>query len=134
MMRLLLLVPAALLAASGCSPARGFCAAQAECDAFEAQFPFGFDRVGEDNDSENVCVAEQEGTLRTLRANEEDVCRAQADALERYMACVANVYFEDEKDACDGLVFSNDNPCDDELDDLFDAINDAEDDCSPNER
>lgn len=134
MKRLLLLsLSVAALAVAGCSPARGYCAAQAECDSEQARF-VGVDRVGEDNDSEDVCVAEQEGTLRALRANEEDVCHEQADALETYMACVAQTFAEDEKDACDALVFGNSNPCEDELRDLIDATSDSGDDCSANER
>jgi hypothetical protein len=133
MKRLLLLFLLSTLV--GCiNPARGFCEAAAECDDLEARFPFGLDVVGEDNDSVDVCTVEQTGNLRALRANEERVCFELADAQERYMACVAEVYYRDPRDACDGLVRFNNNPCDDELDDFFDALRDADDDCSPNER
>jgi hypothetical protein len=117
--------------AVACSPIRGYCEAAAECDDFEARL---LDPVGEDNDSADVCVAQNEGVLRALRANEEDVCREQADIWEAYMACVAETFGKDEKDACDGFVFSADNPCDDELDDFFKIVREAGDDCSPLER
>lgn len=129
----------ALGAALGCtSPSRGYCAAAAECDEREAVL----DPVGEDNDSLEVCVANQDGFLRTLRANEEQRCQDAANAWEAYMACVAQVYAEDEGDACDGfrggvlnglLGNSSDNPCEDELTDFGEIAQDLGDDCSPNE-
>lgn len=125
---------AAVASASACSPVRGYCEAAAECDDREAGLPFGRDFVGESNDSVNVCVANEEGFIRTLRANEEDGCQQEADARLAYFACVADTYRADPGDACDGLVFDQDrNPCFSELDDFFDASSDNGDDCSPNE-
>lgn len=124
----------ALGAALGCtSPSRGYCAAAAECDDGEGPFAVSIlDPVGEDNDSLEVCVANQDGFLRTLRANEEERCQDAASAWETYMACVAQVYAEDEDDACDGFRVQ-DNPCEDELTDFGEIFQDLGDDCSPNE-
>jgi hypothetical protein len=128
------LVPlAAIAVTAACSPVGGYCEAAAECDDREAQF-LGLDPVGESNDSVNVCVAQSEGVIRTLRANEEEGCQEEADALLAYYACVADTFRADPRDACDGLVFDPDrNPCFDELDDFFDSAGDNGDDCSPNE-
>jgi hypothetical protein len=133
-MSLLALAAVALAGASGCNPVRGYCEAAAECDDREAGLPFGRDFVGESNDSANVCVADEEGAIRALRANEEEGCQEEADARLAYFACVADVYARDPGDACDGLVFNDDrNPCFAEMDDFFDALVDNGDDCSPNE-
>jgi hypothetical protein len=104
---------------TGClfSPSRGFCQAAGECDDDNASvFLGGFDIVGPSDDSIEVCVAQQDGFLRQLRANEEKACHEAADA-------------------CDGLRSPafNSNPCDDELDDFQDALRDADGDCSANE-
>lgn len=116
---------------AGCSPVGGYCAAAAECDDFEAIL---LDEVGESNDSDEVCVANNEGLLRTLRANEEDGCFEEAAATERWFACVADTYGRDEGDACDGFTFNDDrNPCFDELDDMLDLRADNGDNCSPGE-
>jgi hypothetical protein len=126
-----LLPMAALAVTAACSPVRGFCEAAAECDDREAGL---LDFVGESNDSVNVCIANEEGTLRVLRANEEEGCQEEADARLAYFACVADAYRADPGDACDGFVLSDDrNPCFSELDDFFDAAADNGDDCSPNE-
>lgn len=124
----------ALAIAPACSPVRGYCEASAECDDREAGPPFGRDFVGESNDSVGVCIADEEGTIRVLRANEEDGCQEEADARLAYFACVADTYGGDPGDACDALVFNADrNPCFNELDDFFDAAVDNGNDCSPNE-
>lgn len=124
---------ATLVATAACSPVAGYCEAAAECDDREALF-LGLDPVGESNDSVNVCIAQSEGTLRTLRANEEEGCQEEADALLAYYACVADTYRADPGDACDGLVFDEDrNPCFSELDDFFDAAGDNGDDCRADE-
>lgn len=132
-----LLPLAAIAVTAACSPVGGFCEAAGECDDRDAQiFPLGVDFVGESNDSINVCVAESEGRIRTLRANEEDGCQEEADAQLAYYACVADTYRADPGDACDALVNDPDrNPCAGELDDYFDALSDniASGDCSQNE-
>jgi hypothetical protein len=115
----------------GCSAVAGYCAAAAECDDLEA---FLFDPVGESNDSDAVCVADNEGALRALRANEEDGCFEEAAATEKYFACVADAFARDEGDACDGFLFDDDrNPCFAELDDILDLRDDNGDDCSAGE-
>lgn len=136
--RSLVLFVFAALGAAGCTPARTYCEAQAECDDLQARPPLGLDLVGADNDSVDVCVANVDGTLATLRANEEAICQEAAQAYEIYMACVARVFTDEPGDACDALSLplpfgGRSNPCDDELDDYFDALGDAGDDCSPNE-
>jgi hypothetical protein len=129
---LLALVPLAVVAVTAaCSPIRTYCEAAAECDDLEARL---LDPVGESNDSVNVCVADQEGAVRVLRANEEEGCQEQADALLAYYACVADAYVQDPGDACDGFIFSSDrNPCFSELDDVLDAAGDNGDDCRADE-
>jgi hypothetical protein len=115
------------------SPARGFCAAAAECDEDSVSIPFGFDAVGESDDSIEVCVQDNEGFVRALRANEEPECLDAANAWDRYMACVSQQFAEGED--CDP--FRNpalgENPCDAELDDFADALNEANGDCSSGE-
>ena len=114
-----------------CSPVRGFCSAAAECDDLEAGF---FDFVGESNDSDEVCVAQNEGLLRALRANEEEDCFEEARLQEEWMACVADTFANDPDDACDGFVVDQDrNPCFGELDDLDDQRADNDNDCNANE-
>lgn len=120
-----------LAVASACSPVRGYCEAAAECDDFEA---FLLDPVGESNDSDEVCVAQTEGLLRALRANEEEGCFEEARLREQYFACVADTYYRDRGDACDGFILDQDrNPCFGELDDLIDQSQDNGDDCSSGE-
>jgi hypothetical protein len=135
MKKLILLFVSPVLAAqvAGCSPVNGYCAAAGECDSNGNLLVF--DPVGDDDDSVNVCIAQTEGQLRALRANEEEECHKLADALEVYYACVARVFAEDADDACDGFeLLNNDNPCDDELDDVNDAQNDVDgDECSSGE-
>ena len=117
--------------AAGCSPVRGYCAAAAECNDFEAIL---LDFVGESNDSDDVCVADNEGLLRALRANEEDGCLDEAVATEQYFACVADVFARDEGDACDGFTFDDQrNPCFAKLDDVIDLRSDNDDTCSAGE-
>lgn len=128
----------ALMALVGCSNARGFCAAAGECDEEIAALG-GFDSVGSSDDSIEVCVAQQDGYLRHLRANEEQECAEAAMAWDAYMACVATVYANEGVDeACDALsnpLVVDAHPCDGELDDYFDALRDADngEDCSASE-
>jgi hypothetical protein len=132
---------AAALGLGGCSNARGFCAAAGECDRETASvFLGGNDTVGSSNDSVDVCVAQEEGYLRALRANEEKACSQAADAWDAYMACVAQAYADDGADgACDALsnpVLIDNHPCDGELNDYGDALRDANNggDCSATEK
>lgn len=130
----LITLAASALAASltvGCSPVRGYCAAAAECDDFEAIL---LDEVGESNDSDEVCVVNNEGLLRALRANEEEACFEEAAATEAYFACVADTFARDENDACDGFTFDNNrNPCSDERDDMLELRSDNGNKCSAGE-
>lgn len=131
---------AALLTVAGCSNARGFCAAAGECDDDVASlFLGGNDSVGSSDDSIEVCVAQQDGWLRALRANEEPECAEAAVAWDAYMACVGGVFAQEGVDeACDALanpLVVNNHPCDGELDDYYDAMRDADngEDCSQSE-
>jgi hypothetical protein len=131
------LLAASLLAGTvACSPVPGYCAAAAECDDAEASFLLGgFDIVGEDNDSENVCVADVEGGLNVLRANEEEVCARHADAAEVYFACVSREYAADREKACELLIVDESNPCEDEARELLDVQREEDDDeCTEDER
>ena len=130
----------ALLTLTGCSNARGFCTAAGECDNEIAGFFFGGnDSVGSSDDTIEVCVAQQDGYLRALRANEEPECSEAAAAWDAYMACVATVFANEGVDeACDALanpLAVDNHPCDGELDDYQDAMRDADDgrDCSQSE-
>lgn len=130
----------ALVALSGCSNARGFCAAAGECDDEVASlFLGGNDSVGSSDDSIEVCVAQQDGYLRALRANEEPACSEAAVAWDAYMACVTRVFADEGVDeACDALanpLVVDNHPCDGELDDYQDALRDADNggDCSASE-
>lgn len=130
----------ALAALAGCSNARGFCAAAGECDDEVASlFLGGNDSVGSSDDSIEVCVAQQDGYLRSLRANEEPECSEAAAAWDAYMACVATVFANEGTDeACEALanpLVVDNHPCDGELDDYQDAMRDADGggDCSAGE-
>lgn len=129
---------AALVALAGCSNAGGFCAAAGECDD-ELVALQGLDRVGSSDDSIEVCVADQVGYLRALRANEEPECAEMAAAWDAYMGCVATVFAQEGVDeACDALsspLLVDNHPCDSELDDYYDAQRDADNgqDCSSSE-
>jgi hypothetical protein len=114
--------------ASACSPARGYCEAHADC---EREF-IGIvipDAAGDADDSVGVCVVEQEGRVRALRANEEKECQEAADKLEIYMACIG-AEFSNNPDGCEVI----EDDCDDELDDLNDALREIDgNECSSNE-
>ena len=133
MKRALLIFPWLFAAVGACDPVPTYCNAMADCDNFEAQFPLGLDQVGQDNDSVNVCVADNQGLLRQLRANEEKICAQQADHYQIYMACAADAYSKDPSDDCNVLEFGNNNPCHDELSDFLNDLQDAGDNCSPSE-
>ena len=114
----------------GCSPARGFCEAHADC---EREFLFGIiipDQSGNEPDSVDVCVANNEGALRSLRANEEPVCHKVADSYEIYMACIGNAFAKDN-DGCNVL----EDDCEDEFDDYADDLKDIDNnECSSREK
>jgi hypothetical protein len=104
--RLWILAVVALAAGVGCTaPARGFCEAAAACD--EDQTPH--DRVGESDDSTDVCTADAEGALAVLRANDEPACRDLADAYEAWFWCVHEKNLEGAP--CAGLRAGDDNEC-----------------------
>ncbi len=125
----LLAVLGALALLTSCtSPARGFCEASADCERefLGVTIP---DSAGDADDSVAVCTVQQEGQLRALRANEEDECQEAANAFEIYMACITTE-FQKDGDGCD--VFEDE--CEDELDDLNDALRDIDgNECSSSE-
>lgn len=118
------------LAIAGCSPVPGYCQAQGDCNKLEARL---FDFVGESDDSVNVCEADNEGLVRTLRANKERECQDEADAFEAYMACASDAYAKDNKDPCAPFIPDDNNPCSKELDDFTHASQNAGDVCDPNQ-
>jgi hypothetical protein len=127
----LLTAPVALALASltGCAAATtSYCEAQADCerDFLGVVVP---DRAGSADDSVAVCAANQNTTIASLRANEEEDCHAVADATEVYMACIAQA-FADNDDGCAVLQ----DECASELDDIDDALGNIDgDECSENE-
>jgi len=118
---------------AGCSATGTYCQAQADCDDFGAAFPLGLDVVGESDDSISVCVADTDGLISELRANEESQCQDVADKLQIYIACAADTYSKNQDDACEPFKLGNDQPCHDELRDFTEAQQDAGDRCSPDE-
>jgi hypothetical protein len=119
----------ALAGLMGCSPATtGYCQAHADC---EREF-LGIvlpDEAGGADDSVAVCTANKNAFLASLRANEEAVCQSAADATEVYMGCIAQA-FAGNDDGCEVI----DEECDDELDDMNDALNKIDPgECSENE-
>jgi hypothetical protein len=120
----------AAAALSGCSVTNGFCAAAADCSKFEVQFPLGLDEVGDDDDSQDVCVAQEQGFLDELRANQETACHELADSWEKFMACAADAYGQDTGDACRVMSRGSDNPCHGELNNFFEDAQNIGDKCS----
>lgn len=96
----------------GCT-AQNLCNKEAQCQDEEN------DRQLE-ADSTAVCVEQLNGQLAALRANEEDDCQELANALEAVLACKAGLKCDD--------YFENDlgGECDDQLDDLEDAQENAD--------
>ena len=84
-------------------------------------------------------MAQQDGFLRSLRANEEPECAEAATAWDAYMACVARVFADEGVgEACEALanpMVVDNHQCDGELDDYQDALRDADNggDCSASE-
>lgn len=104
------LVGATALAA-GCGVGNSLCAKQQECD----------DRLEED--TFGVCVEAYNAAISALRANEEPECQALAEAQLTFDACRSQLDCNDFED--------NDfSDCEDELDDLRDANEDADGQCS----
>lgn len=122
------LLLASLTVVVGCfSPARGFCEASADCD--QEIFGIAIDAAGDSDDDVAVCTAQQDAQTAALRANEEDECLAVADARDAYFSCVGNE-FNGGADGCDAVV----EDCDNELDDLQDALQEVNgDECSSSE-
>lgn len=118
----------ALVGTIGCSSSRGFCEAHADC---EREF-IGIvipDQAGNEPDDVAVCMANNDGFVASLRANEEPECQEVAEKYEIYMACIGNE-FANNDDGCEVL----DEDCDDELDDYQDALNDVDgNECSAGE-
>ena len=123
-----MLLPLLVIAVmAGCSGSRGFCEASADCDA--EIFGQAIDAAGDADDDVAVCVAIQDGQTAALRANDEDECKEVANAREAYFACVASE-FGGGTDGCDAV--SED--CDNELDDLQEALQDINgDECTSSE-
>lgn len=102
----------ALAGLSGCT-ANSVCAQRQECnDSLE-------------DDSEAVCVAQYNAFIDTLRANSEEECQILADAQLRADSCLLQLDCNDLDDEAD-----REDACGDELDDLRDAREDADDECS----
>jgi hypothetical protein len=122
----------ALAGLMGCSSATtGYCQAHADCERefLGVVLP---DEAGSADDDIAVCTANKNAFLSSLRANEETVCQNAADATEVYMACIAQAFAEGD-DSCD-LTDPTKTKCDDELDDMNDALNKIDPgECSENE-
>lgn len=103
----------ALLAfVSGCT-ANSVCAQRQECnDKLEA-------------DSEAVCVEQYNTFISSLRANSEEECLILADAILARDGCLLQLDCNDLDDEAD-----IEDACGNEQDDLRDAIDDADGECS----
>lgn len=105
----------AALAGGGCT-AQALCERAREC----ANDPPGEDFV-------RVCQTRYEGQIRAYRANKEEECHILADRKLAFDACRAQL------DDCDDFHDSDDRDyngdCDNEHDDYFDALEDAEQEC-----
>ena len=104
-----------LLALSGCT-AQALCERSREC----LSDPPGDDYVA-------VCQARYDGQVNAYRANKEEECHVLADAKLAFDACRAQL------DDCDDFNESDDREyngeCEDEHDNYFDALEDAEQEC-----
>ena len=130
--RLTLFLPAGFAAAfllTACGPVRGYCAAASACGDADAVLDF----VGSDPDSIDVCTAQTDGQIRTLTANEEQICRDEAQAFVTYIDCVARTFAANEKDACSGFRILH-NGCETELNNYLSFVNNAGDKCSTGEK
>lgn len=103
----------AVLAALGGCTANQVCAQRQDCN----------DRLEED--SEGVCVASYNAAIDTLRANSEEECHRLADAILARDNCLLQLDCNDLDDEAD-----REDACGDELDDVRDAAEDADDECT----
>jgi hypothetical protein len=101
-----------LAALTGCT-ANSVCAQRQECnDSLE-------------EDSEAVCVASYNAAIDSLRANAEEECHRLADAILARDNCLLQLDCNDLDDDND-----REDACGDELDNVDDAREDADDECS----
>ena len=108
-----------VVSAAGCT-AQNLCNRIAECSEEED--------IDVSDDAPAVCVAEYNGALDALNANDEEECRALASAQLTLDACKTGL-------SCDDL-FEADlgKECDEELDDYEDAREKVDgDECTPQE-
>lgn len=103
---------AAVVTSSACT-SQNLCSKQAQCLSEEEDIDL-------EADSTSVCVAEFDGQIAALRANEEDDCQKLADATVALAACKSGLKCDDFFEADLG------GECDDQLDDFEDARNDAD--------
>jgi hypothetical protein len=96
---------------SGCV-GNNFCAKRQECNN------------DLEDDSYAVCVEEFNSGINSLRANKEEECQDLANARLALFACMATLDCDDFEEGDLG------GKCDDEIDDVEDAQNDANGECS----
>lgn len=106
-----LVVLAAGALGAGCAPGNALCAKQQECDDSLEEDTFG------------VCVEQYNAGINALRANEEPECQVLADAQLTFDACRAQL-------DCNDFEEGDFRDCDKELDNLQDAFEDADGQCS----
>lgn len=102
-----------IVVAAGACTANQVCAQRQECnDSLE-------------DDSQAVCVESYNATIDSLRANSEEECHRLADAILARDNCLLQLDCNDLDDEAD-----REDACGDELDDVRDASEDADDECS----
>ena len=109
MRRLLVLLPVVVVAAAGCPATQAFCEKQFECK----------DELGLslEDDFVDVCVAQTDGQLATLRANAEPECEDLANAQTALSACLITL-------DCDKI--ADDDECKEFREGLQDALDAAD--------
>jgi hypothetical protein len=110
-MKPLLLSLVVVVVVAGCT-AQNVCNRTAQCLDEEADTEL-------EPDSTAVCIAQFDGRIEALRANEEDDCHVLADAVIALANCQAGLDCDDFVEADLG------GKCDDQLDDLEDAQEDV---------
>ncbi len=111
------------------SPAKGYCAASADCDRELIPGIIIPDAASDADDSVAVCTAVQQGQINAFKANVEPSCQKVADKMSDYFTCIGAAFAE-EKDGCDVL----EDECSDERDDWQDALDDVDgDECTSTE-
>jgi hypothetical protein len=100
---------------SSCTNGRTYCTKEAQCLEEDQD-------VTLESDSVAVCIAQYDGRIAALRANEEPECQVLADAVIAVDLCRAGLDCNDFFDAND----VND-ACEKQLDDLDDALEDVDD-------